>query len=146
MRFGRSHGVAALVVALCATACSGSSPTATTTTTPVASASPTTNPPPGVLTPPPGPTVTLHEVDFRFEPVHVVMSPDQGLTITNDGTAVHNLTIDKTSVDVDVQPGQTTNLEAIGGAVGPGTYVFFCKYHRSRGMIGAFTVVAPTSP
>jgi plastocyanin len=145
MRIVRSLVVAAVLPAMFATACSGSSPTATAST-PVASASPTTNPPAGVLTPPPGQAVTLEQVDFRFDPVHVVMSTEQGLTITNDGTVVHNVTIQGTSVDIDVQPGQTANLEGIGGAVAPGNYPFFCKYHRDKLMVGIFTVVAPASP
>jgi plastocyanin len=129
---------ALVAVALIAGACSnGYGSTGGSPSTPAASLSP------GLVTPPAGRTVTVKQFDYRFDPVHAYMTSAQGLTITNDGSVVHNLTIKGTSVSVDVQPGQTVHL-TIASTVQPGFYTIYCKYHESRGMIGALTIVAPT--
>lgn len=86
--------------------------------------------------------VTIRQLDNEFSPDCLVVLGGQSLVISNEGSARHNLTIEGTSVDLDVQPGQTTRTEAIGGAVGPGTHTFFCKYHRSLGMDGEITITA----
>jgi plastocyanin len=94
------------------------------------------------VTPVAGPFAEVTQADFRFIPSALVVSTSQGLSIKNLGPSLHNLSITGTQVDQDVQPGQSTNTEAIGQVVNPGTYQFFCKYHKSRGMVGTITVVA----
>jgi plastocyanin len=96
---------------------------------------------PGLPTPLSGAQARVTQLDFRFDPPALAMSTKQGLRITNNGSVVHNFSIQGTQVDVDVQPDEFTNTEAIGGTVQPGTYVFFCKFHRSRGMIGAIVIL-----
>jgi plastocyanin len=83
----------------------------------------------------------LTETDFEFVPATFAMRTDQSVTINNEGQTVHNFSIEGTVADVDTQAGETTALEAIGGAAGPGTYNFFCKYHRSQGMTGTIIIV-----
>jgi plastocyanin len=83
------------------------------------------------------------QADFSFTPSALVVSTSQGLSIKNVGPSLHNFSITGTQVNLDVQPGQSTNTEAIGGVVNPGAYQFFCKYHKSQGMVGTITVVSP---
>ena len=122
------------------TACGGGEPTAepTTPAPSPAAESPTASPTP---TPVSGPVFDLTEKDFEFVPSTFAMRADQNITIHNEGQTVHNFSIEGTPADVDTQPGETTSLEAIGGAAGPGTYNLFCKYHRSQGMAGTIIVV-----
>ncbi len=88
-----------------------------------------------------GAVFQLTEDDFEFVPSTFAMRTDQSITIRNEGTTVHNFTIEGTVADVDTPAGEQTALEAIGGAAEPGTYNLFCKYHRSQGMTGTIFVV-----
>lgn len=83
----------------------------------------------------------LTETDFEFVPSVFAMRTDQNITIVNEGQTVHNFSIEGTPADIDTPAGETTALEAIGGAAGPGTYNLFCKYHRSQGMTGTIYIV-----
>jgi plastocyanin len=86
--------------------------------------------------------VTIRERDNVFSPSCVVVLGGQGLELLNRGSNVHNFSVEGTDVDIDTPPGEATRTEAIGGAVEPGTYTFFCSYHRSLGMEGELTVSA----
>jgi plastocyanin len=126
------------VVALLAS-CTSNSPAPSppaTAGSPSASASPSTVP-----TPPSGPFASVSEADYQFTPAQIVIGTSQGLRILNQGPSLHNLSVSGTQVDLDTTPGQTTRTEPIGGALEPGTYPFFCKYHRARGMVGVIVVV-----
>jgi len=94
-----------------------------------------------VLNPPSGPTATLTQVEFHFDPIDLRMRASQGLVIQNKGTVVHNFTVLDHGIDIDVQPGASSTTEAIGQMLQPGTYHFVCKYHRDQGMIGVLIVV-----
>lgn len=65
---------------------------------------------------------------------------DLTMSITNDGTMVHNLVFEDGPRSVDVNPGETVTLEV--GELAPGTYTIFCDIagHRAAGM-EAFLVV-----
>jgi plastocyanin len=111
---------------------------------------PTAQPPPSPAespaasptpTPVSGPVFELTETDFEFVPATFALRTDQSITINNEGQTVHNFSIEGTVADVDTQAGETTALEAIGGAAGPGSYNLFCKYHRSQGMTGTIIIV-----
>jgi plastocyanin len=102
----------------------------------------TVSPPAAMPTPPSGPMAEIRELDFRFDPTTFAIRTDQGLSITNEGQATHNFSIEGADVDLDTSAGQSTNTEAIGGIATPGTYPFFCKFHRAQGMEGTVTVVA----
>jgi plastocyanin len=84
--------------------------------------------------------VRIAQRDNFFSPACLVVLGGQGLDIANRGANLHNFSIEGTQVDLDVPPGEVTRTEAIGGAVEPGTYTFFCKYHRSQGMEGELTI------
>lgn len=84
--------------------------------------------------------VTVRETDNAFSPSCLIVLGGQSLEILNRGAALHNLSIEGTSVDLDTQPGKRTQTEVLSGAVEPGTHVFFCKYHRALGMEGEITL------
>ena len=76
--------------------------------------------------------------DFSFEPTSLSVTAGEQATVrlVNEGQVVHNVTIDGTAVDVDVQPGRSVNLIFVPEA---GTGAFRCKYHPDR-MSGRFLV------
>jgi plastocyanin len=86
--------------------------------------------------------VPVTERDFSFDPACLIMLGGQGLVLRNRGTVTHNFTVEGTDLDQDLDPGDVNRTEAIGGVVSPGTYTFFCKFHRSQGMEGEITVSA----
>ncbi len=56
------------------------------------------------------------------------------LVVHNSGKILHNLSVPGQGVDKDVVPGQTITVQVkIGGKALP----FFCKYHRTSGMVGS---------
>ncbi len=86
-----------------------------------------------------GGSVALTMVDFSFQPATFTASTSQSIVLTNNGSALHNFSIEGTPIDQDVQPGQSVTLAPPGPSFAPGTYTFFCKYHRSQGMSGTLT-------
>ncbi len=82
----------------------------------------------------------LEMQDFVFAPPCLEISTAQGLRIHNEGQAEHNFSVEGVGgLDVDVSPGDENNTEATG--LTPGTYTFFCKYHReSNDMEGKLVV------
>lgn len=86
--------------------------------------------------------MAVSEVDFQFQPSTLNATTSQSIMITNNGSALHNFSIEGTPISVDTQPGQSTTLEPPGPSFAPGTYTFFCKYHRSQGMEGTLVATA----
>ena len=88
-----------------------------------------------------GRNITIEAGDFFFAPSCERGAPASStitLTVHNSGQALHNVSFPDQGIDTDVAPGQTVTVNVkIGGA---GTYGFFCKYHRTSGMVG--TLVA----
>ena len=83
---------------------------------------------------------TAEDVDARnysFDPTVLSGSGGQTLTITvhNTGTTIHNFSLPQQQIDQDVPPGRTAKVTVTFPA--NGEIVFFCKYHRSMGMLGA---------
>ena len=78
----------------------------------------------------------VHVQDYYFSPTVLSGSGGQTITISVDnGTStVHNFSLPEQQVDQDVAPGQSVNVTVTFPA--NGQLVFFCKYHRSRGMLG----------
>lgn len=84
-----------------------------------------------------GGATTLTTMDNAFQPSSLTVSAGSELELTNDGQTVHNLTIEGTDVNEDVEAGQSTTVTI---DVDPGDYTMFCEYHRSIGMEGVITV------
>jgi plastocyanin len=122
---------------LFAAACSSGGSSSSTTTPPAVITSPAST-----SASPAAAEVSIQEVEFAFQPNQISATTSQAIVITNNGTALHNFSIEGTSISVDTQPGQTTRLEAPGPSFAPGTYTIFCKYHRSQGMVGTLVASA----
>lgn len=86
------------------------------------------------------PEVTIRLVDDEFVPACLSVLGGQSLKLANRGSALHNFSVEGSDVAIDIPPGKTIRTEAIAGAVPSGEHVFFCEYHRSRGMEGHITV------
>jgi plastocyanin len=78
--------------------------------------------------------------DFQFHPSCFKARSSQSIHIVNEDSALHNFSITGTGIDVDVAGGKDFNGESAG--LDPGTYQFFCKYHKSSGMVGEVTVLS----
>jgi plastocyanin len=80
--------------------------------------------------------------DFYFGPTFI--SGPAGakvkLELANEGEKSHTFTIDSAKIDQQVDPGGKSTVEVTLPA--SGTLAFYCKFHVSGGMQGAFTVSA----
>lgn len=56
------------------------------------------------------------------------------MRVRNTGQLLHNVTVPGQPVDVDVAAGQTVTVSV---TIGDATIGYFCKYHRTSGMLGA---------
>jgi plastocyanin len=130
----RSLLVSLLAIGLAATACSSSKSTASTP----GPATGGTGTPANCSDESQGSAFTLTQQDFAFHPSCVIAKSAQSISITNKDSVLHNFSITGTQVDQDIQPGTTFNGQSAGLA--PGTYEFFCKYHKSSGMVGTIVV------
>ena len=76
--------------------------------------------------------------DDYFEPTVLKVTPGQKLKLEleNEGESEHNLTSTDMSIDQDVEPGESAEVNIT--FPDSGTISFFCKYHKSSGMAGAF--------
>jgi plastocyanin len=83
---------------------------------------------------------TLEADDFYFEPTVLVGSPGQQLTIEveNEGNVAHTFTIDEQGVDEELSPGGSATVTVT--FPDSGQVVFYCRFHRSQGMLGALQV------
>ena len=74
--------------------------------------------------------------DFFFSPTCMtgVHSGAITLTVHNRGVTLHNLSIPSLHIDMDMTSGQTITVHVL---MGKAPLVFFCKYHRGAGMLGA---------
>ena len=84
-----------------------------------------------------GSATSLSMVDNAFEPADLTVAAGADLEVSNDGEALHNITIEGTEIDEDVEVGQSSSITVDAE---PGEYTMFCEYHRSAGMEGTVTV------
>lgn len=75
------------------------------------------------------PTAEIKMLDNTFDPDCFTVSDEQGLTIRNEGTALHNFFVEGSDIDLDVASGEETNTEAVGKILQPGDHKVSCKYH-----------------
>jgi plastocyanin len=115
---------------LIGSACGGDEPTTGGTTPPATEPTETTGSPPAGA-------VTLTMTDNVFDPVDVTIASGADLEMVNDGAALHNVTIEGTDFDKDVNAGET-ETETV--EVAPGDYRMVCEYHVALGMEGTITV------
>jgi plastocyanin len=85
-----------------------------------------------------GGAVTLDATEFAFSPTCVEAGGGRSLevTVTNSGSALHNLSVGSLGIDEDVQAGEMITVEVT--LPDSGAVPFVCKYHVANGMQGAF--------
>ncbi len=83
-----------------------------------------------------GSALTLDAGDFFFAPTCETSVPRGTVTITikNTGSALHNISVPDQKIDMDVAPGQTITVQL---KLDTTAVPFFCKYHRTSGMVGS---------
>ena len=83
------------------------------------------------------------EVDsFYFNPtLFTAKSGDKvTLTLSNDSKVLHNFSVKEQNIDMDIPVGGKITVTVSFPA--SGTQVFFCKFHRSSGMLGGLQVAS----
>lgn len=75
--------------------------------------------------------------DNVFEPTTLTVASGAQLELVNEGAAIHNLTIEGTDVDTDVNAGET---QTVSVDVPAGEYEMVCSFHVAEGMTGTITV------
>jgi len=83
-----------------------------------------------------GTTLTLAASDSYFAPTcEVGLSPGAlTLVVKNTGLLLHNVSVPDQGIDQDVAGGETVTVQL---KIDPAPLHFFCKYHRTSGMVGA---------
>ena len=89
-----------------------------------------------------GSGTTVEGYDFRFDPKALNVKTGQKVTLTfkNEGKVEHNFSVSSASVDKDAENGKTVSVSFTPDQAGK--IQFFCKYHKSRGMVGTLDVSA----
>jgi plastocyanin len=82
-------------------------------------------------------TLEMEADDFYFGPTFVKATPGSTLTITveNEGDASHTFTVDDQSIDTEVEPGSSADVDVT--VPDSGNVAFYCRFHISQGMQGA---------
>jgi plastocyanin len=121
-------------------------PTVPSTVAPTTSAAPTTPCPASAglgstvsdhgATPATGSRLSIEAADLYFVPTCITQVPPGSATLVvhNRGQALHNVSIPNQGINKDVAPGKTITLLV---KVGGDPVQFFCKYHKTSGMVGA---------
>jgi plastocyanin len=131
-----------LVAAACGNNASAST-NGTTTPTPTPSPSPSMAPSPSTSMPPSN-TVMRTVVEgpgdsFAFMPSTITVKQGATLKLDNVSDTAHTFTVTGQSIDVETQPGQTSQVTI---DLPPGSYPFICRFHQSLGMTGTLVVKA----
>ena len=89
--------------------------------------------------------VEIEMYDDYFEPTILKGEPGQTVTLElkNEGNNPHTLTISDKGVDQEVQPGDEAEADVTFPQSGELTFV--CRFHESKGMVGALEVSGTTS-
>lgn len=86
-----------------------------------------------------GDEIDIEQDNFYFAPTFIKAPAGKTLTVKihNEGSTSHTFTIDSQHIDVVLTPGEQKTVQVTmpsGGA----PLVFFCRFHQSLGMQGAF--------
>jgi len=82
--------------------------------------------------------------ELHFEPATLTVEPGETVTFRTNGTFAHTLTSETNAWDdagLRLGPGQSASFTA---PTQPGTYAFYCRYHKDAGMTG--TLIVQGSP
>ena len=86
-----------------------------------------------------GGTVDIDQSDFAFSPTFVKIPAGTTIltvTVKNGGQNMHTFTVPSQSIDKVLNPGDSVTVTV--NVPGPGAIAFFCRFHQSLGMQGAF--------
>ena len=77
---------------------------------------------------------------YYFKPTFVKVKPGQIVTIElkNEGNVQHNFSITSLGISKDLDAGKDANVKVTFPAGGGSDIRFFCRFHQSFGMAGAF--------
>ena len=77
---------------------------------------------------------------FYISPTVIRASPGQSITVElkNEGSVNHTFTIDSAGVNTELRPDASGEVDVT--LPSSGNLVFYCRFHRSQGMIGEFQV------
>jgi plastocyanin len=79
-------------------------------------------------------TTRVEAQDHLFQPVCLIISPGDSVTVRNTGDATHNFKIPNTSINSDVAPGEQVVVKGVGDVVEPGIETeFTCRFHGGMG-------------
>lgn len=80
----------------------------------------------------------LEADDFYFNPTFIKAAPGQKVTleIKNEGSATHTFTSPTLNIDQEIAPDKSVKVEVTVPA--SGNAAWYCRFHRSSGMQGAF--------
>lgn len=89
--------------------------------------------------------VEIEMYDDYFEPTILKGAPGQTVTLElkNEGENPHTLTISDQNLDQEVQPGDEAEADVTFPETGELTFV--CRFHESKGMVGALEVAGGSS-
>jgi plastocyanin len=82
----------------------------------------------------------VEQDNFYFKATVVTGTAGQALTleVENEGSVQHTFTIDDQSIDVSVDPGESSKIDVT--FPDSGMVEFYCRFHRSSGMVGGLKV------
>jgi plastocyanin len=86
-----------------------------------------------------GNTIELDQRDYSYTPTFVqIPAGATSLTVTvkNLGAAQHTFTVPAEKIDKVLNPGESVTVTVT--IPGPGAIAFYCRFHKSLGMQGAF--------
>jgi plastocyanin len=87
-----------------------------------------------------GASVEMELDDFYFGPTYLTGPAGAKVTVelSNEGQKNHTFTIDSAKIDQEVDPGKKATVQVTLPA--SGSLAFYCKFHVSGGMQGAFAI------
>ena len=84
---------------------------------------------------------TIEAQDYRLVPNTMTATAGSQVRFTfkNKGSMEHNFSLTEANVSTDAEKGASATVSFTAPSA-PGSYEFFCKYHKTRGMTGTLTV------
>lgn len=86
-----------------------------------------------------GNAIEIDQHDYYFSPTFVKIpagATSISVTIKNMGSTQHTFTVPAENIDLLLNPGET--MQATLRVNGPGAIAWYCKFHQTLGMQGAF--------
>ena len=82
--------------------------------------------------------VKLYDDAFNPKVITIPTGRTTTVILKNEGKKKHTFTVEKLSIDVEVQPGQEKSITV--NPKNTGTYDLICRYHFQEGMVGKVIV------